>query len=82
MYYAGNGRLLIGFEERKHRDYFVKEQPLFHAERAISAEAKNYPQFNDIRRVGECIALNPDGYHDRYWSDVAYNTVIDAILSE
>lgn len=73
MYYAGNGSLLVGFEDRKERDDFIKNHVSFGVERSTRSEAMDYPQFGIVKARGEYNVIDPDGYLDTYWSNVVAN---------
>ena len=72
MFYAGNGSWLAGFTKKAHRDAFVEEHPTWDAERAVSGEARCYPQFADAK-------YNPNKVYDVYGKECISGT--EAIMT-
>lgn len=72
MFYAGNGTLLVSFQEKKYRDAFIKDHVSFCAEPANMA--RQYPQFEFIKNHAGAVRDTDCNVND-YWTDAVYESL-------
>lgn len=77
MVYAGNGSLLVAFEDKKDMEAFCAEHPTFGREKATSSEAYDYPQFGIVKNRPHFV-INTTGGIDEFWCEQVLNTIMKA----
>lgn len=77
MFYAGNTKYLVAFNERNARDKFVDDHPSYYS--VYAKDARTYPQFNMVRSHPRGVVLSPDGVINMYWTNLVYESMSEGI---